>query len=590
MTKRINLITTALFLALAILLTPITTQAASTGTAKSQAQLKKLLTDKSVSTIKISITKKATLTIPSGNYNKTLIINAPNVHLVNNGEFSDITIKNLTKYTEKAKGNSLNITDDKLTVGVTKKASLKSITVSNEDSRLHLVAGGNVDKLTINSARVVGIHGTHKKPISVVSNDASAKLNVSSLITFTAKETVNTVSENTNSNNTSNNTSETVKSDAENKETIDLSEVKQQAYNKAYSDWLNYFIAQSQTINKNTSTNTNTNTQQPNNEPVTPTTPGAITPTDPNNELPTENTDEPVEEPIIEEPVIEPEEPVITYQMTFTHWDNTSTFTSYTGRSQYVYVSNVEDNTMPLEGTDWQVAVVSNNEDSTDESLVWTNLSEATSISGVADSTYYQNAYKLTFNECGTYYLRAKCGDQYVYSMPITVYTDNTTYLKTEIDGNVYMTQAQVSKVNATFKITGCTPEEIESLTNATYIKYKNSSVLHRGLYVNHVRTDLNTHTIYYTFNKSDEYNSSGNLSQTVWYNDDYKPLQIDTYTNGVLTKSKISTYDEQGRTYTVITVNYDANGNITSKSGYYYTYDEDGNKTTHNGILDTTE
>ena len=152
------------------------------------------------------------------------------------------------------------------------------------------------------------------------------------------------------------------------------------------------------------------------------------------------------------------------------------------------------------------------------------------------------------------------------------------------------MTQAQVAKTNATFKFTGCTPEEIEKLSSVSYIKYKNSSVLRRGLYVNHVRTDLNTHTIYYTFNKSDEYNSSGTLSQTVWYNDSYKPLQIDMFTNGVLTKSKITTYDDQGRTYTVITVNYDANGNITSKSGYYYTYDEDGNRTTHNGILDTTE
>ena len=29
----------------------------------------------------------------------------------------------------------------------------------------------------------------------------------------------------------------------------------------------------------------------------------------------------------------------------------------------------------------------------------------------------------------------------------------------------------------------------------------------------------------------------------------------------------------------------YDADGNVTSKSGYYYTYDEDGNKTMHSGF-----
>lgn len=551
---------------------------ASTRTAKSQSQLEKILTDESVDTIKISTTKKTTLAIPSGDYDKELIVNAPNVRIVNNGKFFDVTIKNLTKYTEKAKGNSLNIIDDKLSVNVPKGASLKNITITNEKSKLHLVADGNVSKLTINAAKVVGIHGTHSKPVTVISNDKDTKINISSLAVFMTGNMQSEVkpaieipkADIVDSNKVTDNTKANI--DAE------LEVAKQQAYNKAYGDWLNYFIAQNQTVNKNTSTNTNT--QQSNNELVTPTTPSAITPTEPDNELPAENTDKPVEEPVIES-----EEPVVTYQMTFTHWDNTSAFTSYTGRSQYVYVSNVEDNTTPLEGTDWQVAIVSNNEDITDESLVWADLSESANISGIVDSTYYQNAYKLTFNESGKYYLRAKCGDQYVYSMPITVITDNTTYLETEIDGNTYMTQAQVSKNNATFKYTGCTPEEIETLANVEYIKYKNSSILHRGLYVNYVRTDLNAHTIYYRFNKCDEYNSSGALFQTATYNDDYKPLQIDSYSDGVLTRSRVNTYDELGRSYSVITINYDTYGNVTSKSGYYYTYDENGTQTKHNGI-----
>ena len=80
---------------------------ASTGIVKSQAQLEKTLADRSVDTIKVSTSKKITLTIPNVEYNKKLIINAPNVRLTNNGKFSDITIKNLTKYTENTKGNSL---------------------------------------------------------------------------------------------------------------------------------------------------------------------------------------------------------------------------------------------------------------------------------------------------------------------------------------------------------------------------------------------------------------------------------------------------------------------------------------------------
>lgn len=100
-----------------VLCTPTYVQA-TTGTVRSQLQLEKILTDESVDTIKISISKKTTLAIPSGDYNKKLIINSPNVRLTNNGKFSDIAIKNLTKYTENTKGNSLNIADDKLSVNV----------------------------------------------------------------------------------------------------------------------------------------------------------------------------------------------------------------------------------------------------------------------------------------------------------------------------------------------------------------------------------------------------------------------------------------------------------------------------------------
>ena len=65
-------------------------------------------------------------------------------------------------------------------------------------------------KLTINSAKIVGIHGAHKKSINVISNDINAKLNVSSLITFKVNEISNTINNETDSNNTLNNTSETV--------------------------------------------------------------------------------------------------------------------------------------------------------------------------------------------------------------------------------------------------------------------------------------------------------------------------------------------------------------------------------------------
>ena len=61
--------------------------------------------------------------------------------------------------------------------------------------------------------------------------------------------------------------------------------------------------------------------------------------------------------------------------------------------------------------------------------------------------------------------------------------------------------------------------------------------------------------------------------------------LQIDNYTDGILIRSRVNTYDELGRTYSVVTINYNADGSVKSKSGYYYTYGENGTQTKHNGI-----
>ena len=74
-------------------------------------------------------------------------------------------------------------------------------------------------------------------------------------------------------------------------------------------------------------------------------------------------------------------------------------------------------------------------------------------------------------------------------------------------------------------------------------------------------------------------------MFQTTTYNDNYMPLQVDSITDGIVTKSRVTTYDELGRTYSVITINYNADGSVKSKSGYYYTYDENGTQTKHIGI-----
>lgn len=59
-------------------------------------------------------------------------------------------------------------------------------------------------------------------------------------------------------------TSENTKTDID----TELEMIKQQAYNKAYSDWMTYFITQYQNVNKQTINNDNIKTESVTNNPV----------------------------------------------------------------------------------------------------------------------------------------------------------------------------------------------------------------------------------------------------------------------------------------------------------------------------------
>ena len=84
-------------------------------------------------------------------------------------------------------------------------------------------------------------------------------------------------------------------------------------------------------------------------------------------------------------------------------------------------------------------------------------------------------------------------------------------------------------------------------------------------------------------------YNNQGQISNKRYYENN-KLTVTEQYTNEILKIRTVITYDDQWREYTKITKYYDESGNITSQIGYYYTYDENGEGTTHNGFLETTE
>lgn len=76
--KKVKFLVATLLMVL-VLCVPTCTQAAITGTAKTQSQLEKILIDESIGVIKISTSKKITFTIPKGKSITVFLLNMTGV-------------------------------------------------------------------------------------------------------------------------------------------------------------------------------------------------------------------------------------------------------------------------------------------------------------------------------------------------------------------------------------------------------------------------------------------------------------------------------------------------------------------------------
>lgn len=726
MKKTIKLITT-MFLAITLLVSciPYSVQAASTTkVAKTQKQLEKLLSDKNAKVIEINTTKKITITIPKGSFNKKIVINAPKASVVNSGKMNGITVNNLTKFTEKTKGNSLSIKDSKLTLNVTKSAELKNLVVSNKKADIKVVADGNVKNMTVNSAKSVDIKGDHKKPINVNSNAEGVIIKANSSVNVTMNKNGNLV---VNVENVkviagkddvvtkiTNNTEITivivdknddvvgeVESDETSKVTNDKNNEKDKNDSNADNDKNTNDNAdknkdekndedkdknvdkkddknndKDKTDKKEDSSNQDTNNSSSNSgstsiggglsvitPPIKPSVTDnySITITSAPSVVYT-NRSEIVEYELknnstkvnsipssyrintvtsgcsviassfgsiavsasaissnasIRIELLDKNDNVVTsqtatfetqrvnnpvyipsfnlselnngYQIKFTYWnDSNNFFNTFTEHKHYAYISSVEDNAISLESADWQVAVA-NNKNQNDESLVWNDLSNTVAISGVADSTYYENGQKLTFNSTGTYYLRAKYNDNYVYSVPISVNNmkENTKFQEVEFGEKTYNVHIfQWTRNKAAFYVVDYAPEEIENLfSGVEYIKYRFTENSDRGLVVSYVDANLGSYCIVnYKYDADVYYHSDGQIYQKQYF-ENGKQVKLERFENGKLVQDTLKTYDELGRTYTITNRHYNENGEIFSTNGLYYTYDEECNGTMHYGF-----
>ncbi len=139
------------------------------GTVTNEADLKAYLASK-VSTITIATGGALNITIPEGNYSKkTLVVDAPQADITNNGKFASIQIKQIKSDTwfENAIGNLLKIDASNSRVVVGPKASVK-IEITKEGAVFKLVNNGKVEKVEVLKKADITISGDSKQMIPVV--------------------------------------------------------------------------------------------------------------------------------------------------------------------------------------------------------------------------------------------------------------------------------------------------------------------------------------------------------------------------------------------------------------------------------------
>lgn len=144
----------AYLLAMALVLTavPVQAQAAAKTSVKvsTQKALDKALSDKSIKKITVSTGKTKTFTIKKGSYTaKTLVVNGKNVTLKNSGKLKAVQIQDVKTYVENAVGNTIKVTDKKLTLKAGKNAEVKQIVLDKAGAEDKLVINGTVKKVTV---------------------------------------------------------------------------------------------------------------------------------------------------------------------------------------------------------------------------------------------------------------------------------------------------------------------------------------------------------------------------------------------------------------------------------------------------------
>lgn len=133
------------------------TESASDGTlvVKTQKELEAALKCERVAggepvTIRIESSKTATFTIPDKDLsNVVLLVDAPKATIKNKAVLDRMTVYDAKSYTEFAKGNTIKVYDNKLTIKTDKASEISELTISNSKSKITLTNNGVIEKAVV---------------------------------------------------------------------------------------------------------------------------------------------------------------------------------------------------------------------------------------------------------------------------------------------------------------------------------------------------------------------------------------------------------------------------------------------------------
>ncbi len=158
---------------------------AKNSTVTNEDELTAALADADINIINIDTQDAINLTIPSGDYStKSLVINAPKGHIVNNAKFKNITILAISNSTfvENATGNTINYEASNGSIKISEGAAA-SINVIGDAGTLNLINDGTVSSLVVASPdttiNVSGDSGQLDLPVSVTSQATNTGIKTS---------------------------------------------------------------------------------------------------------------------------------------------------------------------------------------------------------------------------------------------------------------------------------------------------------------------------------------------------------------------------------------------------------------------------